>query len=181
MEKTEPITKVLQNLLSEVTKFHTESKSKENERWERGESFNIFNTLGLKSEEVRLHSAFIGELLNPNGSHGASSLFLKAFLQVIPRESIILVALCHDLGKARLRGRKVGAGPHPSRSISILKRCGVELTNDEESAILNHHPKGFGQWLGGAIKSPLQVLLQMGDCRSTGLNKRGKIYRFSAI
>ena len=57
MEKTEPITKVLQNLLSEVTKFHTESKSKENERWERGESFNIFNTLGLKSEEVRLQSA----------------------------------------------------------------------------------------------------------------------------
>lgn len=83
MEKTEPITKVLQNLLSEVTKFHTESKSKENERWERGESFNIFNTIGLWSEEVRLHSALIGELLNPNGSHGASSLFLKAFLEVM--------------------------------------------------------------------------------------------------
>lgn len=99
----------------------------------------------------------------------------------IPRESIILVALCHDLGKARLRGRKVGAGPHPSRSISILKRCGVELTNDEESAILNHHPKGFGKWIGSALKSPLQILLQMGDCRSTGLNKRGKTYRFSAI
>lgn len=99
----------------------------------------------------------------------------------IPRESIILVALCHDLGKARLRGRKVGAGPHPSRSISILKRCGVELTKDEESAILNHHPKGFGKWISSALKSPLQILLQMGDCRSTGLNKRGKTYRFSAI
>ena len=99
----------------------------------------------------------------------------------IPRESIILVALCHDLGKARLGGRKVGAGPHPSRSISILKRCGVELTKDEESAILNHHPKGFRQWISSALKSPLQILLQMGDCRSTGLNKRGKTYRFSAI
>ena len=99
----------------------------------------------------------------------------------IPRESIILVALCHDLGKARLRGRKVGAGPHPSRSISILKRCGVELTNDEESAILNHHPKGFGKGISSALKSPLQVLLQMGDGRCTGLNKRGKTYRFSAI
>lgn len=83
MEKTELITKVLQNLLSEVTKFYTESKSEENERWERGESFNIFNTIGLWSEEVRLHSALIGELLNPNGSHGASSLFLKAFLDVM--------------------------------------------------------------------------------------------------
>ena len=83
MEKTEPMRKVLQNLLSEVAKFYAESKRKENERWERGESFNIFNTIGLWSEEVRLHSALIGELLNPNGSHGASSLFLKAFLDVM--------------------------------------------------------------------------------------------------
>ena len=106
---------------------------------------------------------------------------LKNNLAGIPRESIILVALCHDLGKARLNGRKIGGGDHPSRSISILKKCGVELTKDEKEAILNHHPRGFGQWLGGALKSPLQVLLQMGDCRSTGLNKRGKTYRFSAI
>ena len=74
---------VLQKLLSNVSKFYIESRKVETERWERGESFNIFNTLGLKSEEVRLHSAFIGELLNPKGSHGAASLFLKAFLQVI--------------------------------------------------------------------------------------------------
>lgn len=99
----------------------------------------------------------------------------------IPRESIILVALCHDLGKARLGGRKVGRGQHPSRSICILKECGVELTSDERSAILNHHPRGFGKWVSTALKSPLQLLLQMGDCRSTGLNKRGKTYRFSAI
>lgn len=65
----------------------------------------------------------------------------------IPRESIILVALCHDLGKARLGGRKVGRGQHSSRSIYILKECGVELTSDERSAILNHHPRGFGKWV----------------------------------
>ena len=99
----------------------------------------------------------------------------------IPRESIILVALCHDLGKARLGGRKVGRGQHPSRSICILKECGVELTSDERSAIFNHHPRGFGNWVSTALKSPLQLLLQMGDCRSTGLNKRGKAYRFSSI
>lgn len=77
---------ILQNMLSSVSKFYTESKKVESERWERGESFNIFNTIGLKSEEVRLHSAFIGELLNPKGSHGASSLFLKAFLDVMQIE-----------------------------------------------------------------------------------------------
>ena len=48
---------VLQKLLSNVSKFYIESRKVETERWERGESFNIFNTLGLKSEEVRLQSA----------------------------------------------------------------------------------------------------------------------------
>lgn len=99
----------------------------------------------------------------------------------LPRESIILAALCHDLGKARLNGRKVGVGEHPSRSICILKQCGVDLTKEEYDAILNHHPGGFRQWIDGIFNSPLLVLLQMGDCRSTSINKRGKIYRFSAI
>ena len=82
-ENMKPTTEILKTLLSEVAESYAESKRKEQARWDRGESFNIFNTVGLRSEEVRLHSAFIGELLNPKGSHGASSLFLKAFLEVI--------------------------------------------------------------------------------------------------
>lgn len=38
---------------------------------------------------------------------------LQDNLAGIPRESLILTALCHDLGKARLNGRKVGCGDHP--------------------------------------------------------------------
>ena len=89
----------------------------------------------------------------------------------VPRESIILVSLCHDLGKARLDGKEIGRGGHPRRSLTILKKCGVELTEDERDAILNHHPKGFGHWINTAFKSPLLMLLEMGDCISTGLNK----------
>lgn len=106
---------------------------------------------------------------------------LKNNLANLPRESIILVALCHDLGKARLDGRKVGTGQHPSRSVCILKQCGVQLTPEEQSAIRHHHPRGFRHWVSTAFKSPLKMLLQMGDCKSTGLNKRGVTYRFSAI
>ena len=106
---------------------------------------------------------------------------LKNNLAGIPRESIILVALCHDLGKARLKGKKVGYGPHPSRSICILKECGVELTSDEHSAIFDHHPGWVGPWISKVFRNPLLLLLQMGDGRSTSLNKRGKTYRFSAI
>jgi len=48
-----------------------------------GEFFNILSVIGLKTEEVRLHSAFIAELLNPVGSHGQKEVFLKLLLDVL--------------------------------------------------------------------------------------------------
>ena len=33
-----------------------------------GENFNIFTVMGMESNEVKTHSAIIGELLNPKGS-----------------------------------------------------------------------------------------------------------------
>lgn len=106
---------------------------------------------------------------------------LKNNLSGIPRESLILVALCHDLGKARLNGRKVGHDTHPGRSVYILEQCGVPLTDEERNAILYHHPNGFNDWLSRAFSSPLQILLQMGDCRSTSINKSGRKYRFTVL
>lgn len=47
----------------------------------RGELFNIFTILKLSRNEVRLHSAFLAELLNPMGCHGLGDTFLRAFLQ----------------------------------------------------------------------------------------------------
>ena len=48
-----------------------------------GENFNIFRILRLESREVRTHSAFLGELLNPAGSHGLRDVFLKLFTEAI--------------------------------------------------------------------------------------------------
>lgn len=47
-----------------------------------GERFNIFNILKVERNEVLTHSAIIGELLNPKGSHGQKDLFLKLFIKV---------------------------------------------------------------------------------------------------
>lgn len=47
-----------------------------------GENFNIFRILKLESSEVRLHSAFLAELLNPKGNHGQKDTFLKLFVQL---------------------------------------------------------------------------------------------------
>lgn len=48
-----------------------------------GENFNVFRILKLESKEVRTHSAFLGELLNPAGSHGMKDIFLKLFIEQI--------------------------------------------------------------------------------------------------
>ena len=86
-----------------------------------------------------------------------------------------------DLGKACLNGKKVGKGYHPQRSIDILNQCGVELTDLEREVIRFHHPKGIMGKVANAFRGPLQLLLHIGDCSSTRINKRGDVYRFSRI
>ena len=46
-----------------------------------GENFNVFKILGVETKEVKTHSAFIAELLNPQGSHGQGDVFLKLFVE----------------------------------------------------------------------------------------------------
>ena len=106
---------------------------------------------------------------------------LKGNILGFPRESLIVVALFHDLGKATLNGHKLGRGMHPARSIAILKKCGFALTPQESSAIYSHHPGSDPLKLASALANPLQVLLHAGDCRSTGLDKNGRNYIFSSL
>lgn len=48
-----------------------------------GENFNIFTVMGMESNEVKTHSAIIGELLNPKGSHGLGDELLILFINQI--------------------------------------------------------------------------------------------------
>jgi len=45
--------------------------------------FNIFTTLLEAHDEVRLHTRFIHELLNPQGTHDCENLFLKLFFETL--------------------------------------------------------------------------------------------------
>lgn len=58
---------------------HTKRIHKELERY-CASNFNIFSLLGVANLEVTTHSALLGELLNPMGTHGQGDLFLKKFL-----------------------------------------------------------------------------------------------------
>lgn len=73
------------NILNQVRIVSQKIKEQSKEKFERGESFNIFNDLGFMSDEVHLHSMFLANLLNPKGSHGQRGKFLEAFLKMLQK------------------------------------------------------------------------------------------------
>lgn len=73
----------LNKLLNEISKIVAKNEAQQEEKRRRGENFNIFSVMGLQTKEVRLHSAFLAELLNPQGDHGLGDKFLVAFLEKV--------------------------------------------------------------------------------------------------
>lgn len=53
------------------------------ERLKSGDAFNVFDILDLSSKDKHTHSAFIAELLDPQGRHNQKDKFLKLFLSVL--------------------------------------------------------------------------------------------------
>ncbi len=70
-------TKQLLKQVDTITKHHKEMM------FLKGEHFNIFSILGMESAENKTHSAFIGELLNPKGSHFMGTIFLELFIDQV--------------------------------------------------------------------------------------------------
>lgn len=73
----------IQDLKGLLLKVSDISKKYEEKAKESGENYNVFNILGLSTREVRTHSAFIADLLDPEGLHGEGSIFLELFIEQI--------------------------------------------------------------------------------------------------
>lgn len=71
------LVKAILTQAGQIIKHHTELEAM------RGEQFNIFSILSLETKENATHSAFIGELLDPDGSHNMGPVFLNEFLKSI--------------------------------------------------------------------------------------------------
>ncbi len=87
----------------------------------KGENFNIFCVLGIEDKEVKLHSRFIAELLDPKGSHDQKTAFLKMFLEQVvepltsesdrlPKESKTKVHNEYYIGPKRIDGENSTGG-----------------------------------------------------------------------
>lgn len=92
----------LKNLLKETGEIVETHKE---EIIEKGEDFNVFSVLGMETNEVKTHSAFIKALLNPTGNHYYNEKFLALFLQEIGYDytgenlNLVKVKTEHYLGK----------------------------------------------------------------------------------
>lgn len=76
----------IQTLLNNIDIILQQDRVRKEESRKRGEQFNVFEVLGVQTSEVRLHSAFIAELINPQGSHGLGSKFLNAFVEDVVKK-----------------------------------------------------------------------------------------------
>ena len=50
---------------------------------EKGDDFNLFNIIGMETNETYTHSAILASLLDPTHNHYKGTLFLKKFLEKI--------------------------------------------------------------------------------------------------
>ena len=78
----------------------------------------------------------------------------------LPKDSIIVCAFFHDLGKASKSTRQIK--DHEGRSVRLLDKCGFPLTAQERNAILTHHQ------IKGYLNEPLRKCLSQADIDSTG-------------
>lgn len=77
-------------LLKKVEPVISKTRKEQEEKENSGECFNTFKILGVQKNEVRLHSAFLSEILNPSAVHGLGDYFLKPFVRDIAKSEIEL-------------------------------------------------------------------------------------------
>lgn len=87
----------------------------------------------------------------------------------IPEDSLVIMALFHDYGKAAGGRKYKPKGDHPVRSALLLDECGLELTEGERFAITHHHRKDLS-----FFTHEYRHWLSCGDMYSTGNYKREK-------
>jgi hypothetical protein len=120
----------------------------------KGESFNVFSILRMESKENDTHSNFLGNLLDPNGTHLMGSVFLSEFLKTINAEGFIDISttqvyLEYNCGKvdhvAKTGGRiDIYLKDINGKSISIENKIYAGDQPNQIERYVNHN-KGFNR------------------------------------
>ena len=111
-----------------------------------GVNFNVFRLLRMEEDEVRLHSRFIAELLDPKGSHGQGSAFLEMFLRQV--ECSLPPSSRIDARRARVERERYIGRVEMSDADPTGGRIDVFITDDTRHISIEnkiHHGEGDHQ------------------------------------
>jgi len=105
-----------ENLIKQIDLLLSHTRSIISHQKERekllGEKFNVFSILRMERSENSTHSAFISELLKPDGSHLKGDLFLRLFLKVTGNDTLELesakVITEYYIGRVDAKGKTGG-------------------------------------------------------------------------
>jgi hypothetical protein len=125
-----------------------------------GDGFNVFNILHVGHYEVRTHSPFLAELLNPNGSHGQGPAFLRFF--------IARLSLGPFEVESAVVSEEFSLGPQTEDEggrLDILIRDGMARDILIENKIYaDLQPNQLGRYRNFSPKGTLVYLTLNGDC-----------------
>lgn len=65
-------------------------------RKEKGENYNLFQVINMTSDETRVHSALISDLLNPHGRHQMNNVFLQSFIDRLNEQTHRKLSFTYD-------------------------------------------------------------------------------------
>ena len=151
-----------EKLFADMSKGYMAAKAEADRQRAMGKhDYNIFTLFHDFSDEVNLHSNFIASLLDPNGDHYKSDLFLKLFLETcgiddfsidtsratVFKEFKHIDIYISDGKKHIILENKVYAKDQPTqiaRYIKAIQNKGAEERDveDEDICVLYLHPDG---------------------------------------
>ena len=108
-----------------------------------GSNFNLFKILDITSDEVRLHTMLLADLLNPNGSHGQGGIFLEHFVKELGVKNFdVETASVHP--EMSIGGKTETTGGRIDLFIKDAKGCSITIENkiyakDQENQLLRYY------------------------------------------
>lgn len=125
------------------------------ERKEAG-NYNIFDILNIKASEVKTHTPFLKNLLDPNGTHGQGDLFLRSFIaEFIPdgKKEHFELSVSNDYNVIEEKFTASGRIDIYIHSLNPQKKFGIVIENkiygpDQENQLKRYYDfldeiKGF--------------------------------------
>jgi hypothetical protein len=131
----------IQELIANVNNIITVSQDKRSANSDR---FNIFQVLNITTDEVRLHSKFLAELLNPKGTHDKGAVFLNRFLELTGTTGLfnpdsVTVTVEFQIGPVTpITGGRIDILIHDANSNALIIENKI-YAGDQENQLLRYY------------------------------------------